>query len=91
MTLSKKERDEKTPAHERFAELDVEKTAITLQMLRRSCKHSILALYVLMDSWFTNDTMIKGIRAMRKGMMHVAGLCKFSVDGRELKSEAIIN
>ena len=91
----KKERDEKTPAHERFAELDVEKTTIALQMLRRSCKHNILALYVLMDSWFTNDTMIKGIRSIRGGMMHVVGLCKmdtrkFSVDGRELKSEAII-
>ena len=91
----KKERDENTPAHERFCELDIEKTTIALQMLRRSCKHGILAAYVLMDSWFTNDVLIKGIRAIRKGMMHVVGLCKmdarkFVVDGRELKSEVII-
>ena len=91
-----KERNEKTPAHERFTELDIEKTTIALQMLRRSCKHSILALYVLMDSWFTNDMMIKGIREIRRGMMHVVGLCAKWVranlwwDGRELKSDAII-
>jgi hypothetical protein len=91
----KKERDQTTPAHERFTELDMEKTTVALQMLRRACKHHILADYVLMDSWFTNDVMIKGIRSMRKGMMHVVGMCKmdarrFVVDGRELKSEAII-
>jgi hypothetical protein len=90
-----KKRDEKTPANERFTELDIEKTTIALQMLRRACKHGIHALYVLMDSWFTSDTMIKSIREIRGGMMHVVGMCKidarkFTVDGRELKSEAII-
>jgi hypothetical protein len=91
----RKERDHTTPAHERFEELDICKTTVALQMLGRACKHGILAAYVLMDSWFTNDVMLKGIRAIRKGMMHVVGMCKmdarkFVVDGRELKSEAII-
>jgi hypothetical protein len=90
-----KKRDEKTPANERFKELDMEKTTVALQMLSRACKHSILASYVLMDSWFVNDVMIRGIRAIRKGMLHVVGICKmdkrkFVVDGRELNSEAII-
>jgi hypothetical protein len=91
----RKEREEKTPASERFKELDIEKTTVALQMLCRACKHGILANYVLMDSWFVNDMMLKGIRGIRKGMMHVVGMCKmdarkFVVHGRELKSEAII-
>jgi hypothetical protein len=91
----KKERAETTPAYERFKELDIEKTTIALQMLRRACKHGILAAYVLMDSWFTSDVMIQGIRGIRKGMMHVVGMCKmdkrqYMVDGRALNSEAII-
>jgi len=90
-----KKRDPESACSERFNELDMEKPAIALQMLRRACKHGILASYVLMDSWFTSDMMIQGIRKIRKGMMHVVGMCKkdkrkFVVDGRELNSEAII-
>ena len=90
-----KQRDENTHGYERFKELDEEKPSVVLKMLRRACKHNILASYVLMDSWFTTDTIIQGIRQIRKGIMHVVGLCKmdkrkFMIDGRELNSEAII-
>jgi hypothetical protein len=93
--LFSKKRDDKSPSNERFKELDMEKPTVALQMLRRACKHGILADYVLMDSWFITETMIKGIREIRKGMMHVVGICKmdsrkFTVDGRELNSQAII-
>jgi len=90
-----KKRDAKSPCSERFDELDMEKPAVALQMLRRACKHGILAAYVLMDSWFTSDTMIQGIRKIRKGMMHIVGICKmdkrkFQVGDKELNSDAII-
>jgi hypothetical protein len=85
----KKKRDEKTPAYERFNELDIEKTSIALQMLQRACKHGILATYVLMYSWFTNDAMIKGIRRIRKGLMYVVGLCK--MDARKFVVEVNSN
>lgn len=93
--LFKKERDKDTPSIERLEELDIEKPTSALQMLQRASKHNILAAYVLMDSWFTNDTVIKGIRKIRKGIMHVVGACKmdkrnFEVDGRSLNSDAII-
>ena len=93
--LFSKKRDEKSPSSKRFKELDMDKPSMVLQMLGRACKHNILASYVLMDSWFITDSMIKGIRALRKGMMHVVGICKmdkrkFTVEGRELNSQAII-
>jgi len=90
-----KKRDAKSPCSERFDELDMEKPAVALQMLRRACKYGILASYVLMDSWFTNHTMIQGIGKIRKGMMHVVGICKmdkrkFKLGEKELNSDAII-
>lgn len=94
-SLFTKKRDNQTHGNERFEELDKEKPSVVLEMLRRACKHHILASYVLIDSWFMTDTIIQGIRQIRKGMMHVVGLCKmdkrkFTVDGRELNSDAII-
>jgi len=90
-----KARDENSPANERFKELEMGKPTIALQMLRRACKHNILTSYVLMDSWFVTDAMIQGIRSIRKGIMHVVGICKmdsrkFTIDGRELNSKAIL-
>ncbi len=90
-----KERPLDSPAWDRLQELDREKTTVALEMLRRACRHSILSAYVLMDSWFVSDVMLQEIRRIRKGMLHVVGLCKmdsrkFMVDGQELKSEAII-
>jgi hypothetical protein len=90
----KKERAPDSPAGKRLEELDMEKTVVAVQMLQRACKHGILASLVLIDSWFVNEPMIKGIRKIRKGMMHVLGMCnmarKYTVDGRELKSDAIV-
>jgi len=39
-------------------------------------KSGLIASYVLMDSWFVNDSVIKGIRAIKKGAMHILGMCK---------------
>jgi hypothetical protein len=90
----KKERDPNSPAAKRFEEPDMEKTTIAIQMLQRACKHGILASLVLIDSWFVTDTILKGIRKIRKGIMHVIGMSKMNrkyiVEGRELKSDAII-
>ncbi|GHV60817.1 hypothetical protein FACS1894195_0230 [Bacteroidia bacterium] len=89
-----KHRSENSYGAQRYAELDAEKPSIVLSMLKRACRHGMLASYVLMDSWFITDGMIKGIRKIRKGMMHVIGICKmdkrkFEVGGKEMNSQTI--
>jgi len=90
-----KKRSADSPGADRVQELDQEKPSIVLQMLKRACRHGISAAYVLMDSWFTNDTLIQGIRKMRQGAMHVVGACKmdrrkFMVNGKELNSATLV-
>lgn len=45
-------------------------------MLRRAVKNGFRAGYVLIDSWFVNDSLIKGIHGIKNGAMHLLGLCK---------------
>jgi hypothetical protein len=79
----------------RYNELDMEKTVTGLSMIKRAIKHGIHAAYVLIDSWFVTDDMIKSIRKFCKGKMHVIGMCKmdsrkFTVNGKDYNSKAII-
>ena len=90
-----KNRSADSPGAVRVQELDQEKPSIVLQMLKRACRHGISSAYVLMDSWFINDTLIQGIRKMRQGAMHVVGACKmdrrkFMVNGKELNSATLV-
>lgn len=101
--LSKKElksqfrqrRDSKSPGHKRASELDMKKGEVAVSMLRRAVKNGFIASYVLMDSWFVNDYMIKSIRSIKKGAMHLLGMCKidrrkYLVGNRELNAHQLI-
>jgi hypothetical protein len=91
----RKERNGKGYFQERYDELDEDKLSVGVRMLKRCVKHGILGSYVLMDSWFVTDFMLKEVRKIRKGLLHVVGMCKmdkrkFEVDGKERNSETII-
>lgn len=91
----KKERDKKSPSIIRVRELDEKKTDNTIAMLKRAVKHGFMASYVLMDSWFVNDTILKGVRAIKKGAIHLLGMCKmdnrkYLINDKELNSHQII-
>jgi hypothetical protein len=80
---------------ERFNELDSEKTVTGLSMIKRAVKRGFSGSYVLMDSWFTSESMLKNIRKIKKGMLHVIGMCKmdkrkFTVNGRDYNSDTLI-
>jgi hypothetical protein len=90
-----KKRNGKGHFQERYDELDEEKPSVAIKMLKRCVRHGILGSYVLMDSWFVNDFMLKEIRKIRKGILHVVGMCKmdkrkFEVNGKEMNSQTII-
>jgi hypothetical protein len=72
----KKRRVRTSMSMKRIKELDDSKIVNTVSMLKRAVKSGFLADYVLMDSWFVNDFLIKGIRSIKGGAMHVLGLCK---------------
>jgi hypothetical protein len=80
---------------ERFGELDESKPDAAVKMLKRCAGKVMSCSYVLMDSWFVNDFMLKEVRKICKGMLHVVGMCKidtrkFEVDGKERNSHTII-
>ena len=80
---------------ERYDELDEEKLSASIKMLKRCVKRSISGSCVLMDSWFVTEYMLKEIRNIRNGILHVVGMCKidkrkFEVGGKELNSHTII-
>jgi len=90
-----KKRSEEGHFQERYDELDADKLSTAIKMLKRCVQRGILGSYVLMDSWFVTDFMIKEIRKIRKGMLHVVGMCKldkrqFEVDGKVRNSQTII-
>ena len=90
-----KKRDTKSPGHKRVEELDMKKGDTAVLMLKRAVKNGLLASYVLMDSWFVNDYMIKSVRAIKNGAMHLLGMCKldrrqYLVDKKLLNAHQLI-
>jgi len=71
-----KKRDHKSPSYKRVQELDLKKGDVAISMIKRAVKNGFVASYVLMDSWFVNDHMIKSVRSLKKGAIHLLGMCK---------------
>ncbi len=91
----RKKRDSKSPGQKRAIELDMKKGEVAISMLRRAVKNGFIASFVLMDSWFVNDYMIKSIRSIKKGAMHLLGMCKidrrkYQVGNREMNAHQLI-
>ncbi len=90
-----KKRDSKSPGYKRVQELDIKKGVVAVSMIKRAVKNGFVASYVLMDSWFVNDYMIKSVRSIKKGAMHVLGMCKMDIrkymfDKKELNVHQLI-
>jgi hypothetical protein len=84
-----------SPGELRKQELDEKKTDMIVKMIKRASKRGLNASYVLMDSWFTCEEVIKSIRKIKRGALHVVGICKmdkrkFNIDGKELNSATIV-
>lgn len=90
-----KQRKDSTPSMNRVKELDKKKTDVAVSMIKRAVKNGFVASYVLMDSWFTNDYVIKSIRSIKNGALHFLGMCKidsrkYDIGGKQLNSHQII-
>ncbi|MDR1525353.1 MAG: hypothetical protein LBS79_08920 [Tannerella sp.] len=90
----RKERKEAGYFGECDEELDDGKCKVTVKILKRAIRTSLLASYILMDSRFVTDTMLYSVRAIRGGLLHIVGMCKmdrrkFKVGNHEYNSESI--
>jgi len=70
-----KTRPDWSPGKTRIAELDTDKISAAIKMLKRAGKHGIVADYLLVDSWFVCDDLIKFV-AKSKKIGHLVGQCK---------------
>lgn len=53
--------DKRTSGYKRRSEAMHKKSDIAVQMIKNALKQGILADYVLMDSWFTHEPLIRSI------------------------------
>lgn len=83
----------KSPAQSRLTELDTDKVSGTIKMLKRAAKHGIAADYLLVDSWFVCDGLIKFVTES-KHIGNLLGQCKndkrkYLYQGVEYAGEAL--
>jgi len=88
-----KTRPDWAPGKTRIAELDTDKISAAIKMLKRAGKHGIMADYLLVDSWFVCDDLIKFV-AKSKKIRHLLGQCKndkrkYLYQGREYSGAAL--
>ena len=67
----KKDVSPKSHGGKRRKEAQTPKPAQAIAMIKRAVKHGYIAQYVLCDAWFTSRELIKEIRAIKNGGMHV--------------------
>jgi hypothetical protein len=84
-----KQRNQSTPSIKRIKELDQKKTDVAVSMIKRAVKNGFTASYVLMDSWFTNDYVIKSIRSIKNGALHFLGMCKIDTRKYDIGSKSL--
>lgn len=88
-------RQDSNPDYIRAKECDRSKIDVAVEMLQRAWKHGIRAQYLLADSWFACEKLIKEVRAIGKGAVHYIGLgkmgkTKYEVRGRLYNANELV-
>ena len=72
----RKKREVSRPGWKRKNELSHSKIKITLEMMKRAVKQGFIPDYVLLDKWFVSEKILKSVRSLKKGKVHVVAACK---------------
>ena len=83
-----KHRNAKNPDYARKAECDETKLEMAKRMLKHAVGHGITFRYVLADSWFTCESLIRAVRELCAGSVHYVGLVKMNPNLRYRQSTA---
>ena len=77
----RKDRDAAGCGAKRVKELRSEKGTNLIKMIKRAVKNGIIADYLLTDSWFMCENMMKEIRNIKGGAIHILSMCKMDKRG----------
>jgi len=89
-------RDSSSASLKRLKETDMSKIDVLIEMVKRASKNGLGADYLLVDSWFFCDEMIKSIRKIKNGSMHIVAACKmdnrkYVYNGREYTAKELLH
>lgn len=73
---SRKDRSKGSPGAKRDKETNMSKIKAGIQMIKRAVKHGFVPEYVLSDSWFFCLQLLKAVRALKNGSVHLLSMCK---------------
>ena len=90
-----KKRESASPAAKRLKEADGNKLDVALEMIARAWKLRIRPRYVLADSWYLSEKLLRGVSEIGKGMLDFLGMAKmgstkYKVEGRLLDAASLI-
>lgn len=90
-----KDRCHKTPSAKRITEMGSSKIENGIKMVKRAIKKGIKADYLLMDSWFTCEKMLKEVLAIKKCKLNVLammkmGKAKYVFNGTEKTAKQLV-
>ena len=71
-------RDKFSPGYKRNTEVRNSKIDTLIEMIKRAVKNGFIPDYVLTDSWFTCEKLIKIVRKLKKGAIHFLGPMKIN-------------
>ena len=71
-----KHRANNSAGSKRSKELYVDKITNAIALLKRAVKNGFIPDYVLTDSWFSSEKVIKTVRLFKKGIIHFLGMVK---------------
>jgi hypothetical protein len=72
----RKRREKGSPSMERLRESDRSKLDVAVEMVRRAWKLRIRPSYVLADSWYLSEKLLRGVIEIGKGALHFLGMAK---------------
>ena len=90
-----KQRRNDAAGYKRAQELFVDKISNAIALVKRAVKHGFVPDYVLSDSWFSSEKLIKTVRQLKQGIIHFLGMVKmdkrlYGYQGHQLNAKELI-
>jgi hypothetical protein len=71
-----KKRNRNSSQYKRVKELDESKIDTAIAQIKRAVRKGFTASYVLCDTWFVSEGLIRQVRSIQSGAMHLIGMCR---------------
>lgn len=90
-----KPRSKDAAGYKRAQEVFIDKITNAIALIKRAVKHGFVPDYVLSDSWFSVEKLIKTVRQLKKGIIHFLGMVKmdkrlYDYQGQQLNAKELI-